>query len=28
LDLEKMTGLSGTVIHFSLNSRFGGISQG
>ncbi len=27
-DLEKMLGLKGTVIHFSLNTRFGGLPQG
>ena len=27
-DLQKIAGLTGTVIHFSFNSRFGGIPQG
>jgi hypothetical protein len=27
-DLERIAGLTGTVIHFSLDSRFGGIPQG
>jgi porin len=27
-DLEKIAGLEGTVLHFSLNSRFGGFGQG
>src|SRR4051812_36007238 len=27
-DLERIAGLAGTVIHFSLDSRFGGIPQG
>ncbi len=28
VDLQKMAGLTGSVIHFSLDSRFGGIPQG
>jgi porin len=27
-DLQKMAGLDGTVLHFSLDSRFGGFAQG